>query len=138
MPSPASRATDVSAGCDRASIGHVRAMPDGRGSPAAPRPPAVSSPFAPASSTKSPRNRRAAWISPQTWALAGGLLAIGLLAYYMLQPPSADALYRRVQQQTVGGSTEALEQAEDDIRRFLKRFPGDPRSHGTGRIHGTH
>ena len=69
-----------------------------------------------------------AWISPHTWALAIGLLAIGLLAYYMLQPPSADALYRRVQQQTAGGSIEALEQAEDDIKRFRDHFPGDPRS----------
>ncbi len=71
----------------------------------------------------------APWISPQTWGLAGGLLALGLLAYYMLQPPSADTLYRRVQSKTAGGSTEALEQADDDIRQFLKLFPGDPRSH---------
>jgi serine/threonine-protein kinase len=68
------------------------------------------------------------WISPHTWALAIGLLAIGLFAYYMLQPPSADALYRRVQRQTEGGSIEALEQAEDDIKRFRDHFPGDPRS----------
>jgi predicted Ser/Thr protein kinase len=76
---------------------------------------------------KPEERRETPWISPQTWALACGLLALGLLAYYMLQPASADTLYRRVQSETAGGSIEALEQAEEDIRQFLKHFPGDPR-----------
>jgi eukaryotic-like serine/threonine-protein kinase len=67
------------------------------------------------------------WISAQTWALVIGLLAVGLFAWYLLQPPSADQLYRRIQRQTEGGSTEALPQAEDDIQQFLDRFAGDPR-----------
>jgi hypothetical protein len=57
-----------------------------------------------------------------------GLLAIGLLAWYLLQPPSADALYRRIERQTSEGSTESLQQAADDIHQFLLRFPGDSRS----------
>ena len=70
----------------------------------------------------------ASWISPQTGALVVGLVVLGLLAWHVLQPPTADALYRRIQRQTSGGSTESLEQAEDDIRQFLTRFSGDARS----------
>ncbi len=54
-------------------------------------------------------------------------LAAGLV---LLQPPSADALYRRIQRQTAGESADALQQAEDDIHQFLARFPNDPRSEG--------
>ena len=78
--------------------------------------------------TAPPERPAATWISPQTWALVIGLLAVWLLAWYMLQPPSADGLYRRIQRQTEGESAEALLQAEDDIRQFLARFPHDPRS----------
>ncbi len=75
----------------------------------------------------------ATWISPHTWALVIGIIAVWLLAWYMLQPPSADALYRRIQRQTEGESAPepsdtALEPAEDDIHQFLVRFPQDPRS----------
>jgi len=76
----------------------------------------------------SPERPGGGWISPQTWALVIGLLAVWLLAWYMLQPPSADSLHRRIQRQTEGESAEALLQAEDDIRQFLARFPHDPRS----------
>ncbi len=75
-----------------------------------------------------PPQPAAAWISPQTWALLLGLVAVWLLAWYALQPPSADGLYRRIQRQTEGESTDALLQAEEDIRQFLARFPHDPRS----------
>jgi eukaryotic-like serine/threonine-protein kinase len=68
------------------------------------------------------------WISPQTWALVIGLLAVGLLVWYMLQPLSADALYRRIEQRTADGSADAVQQAEDDIKLFLTRFPTDTRS----------
>ena len=68
------------------------------------------------------------WISLQTGALVIGLLAVLLLAWYMLQPPSADGLYRRIQRQTEGDSAESLLQAADDIHQFLTCFPDDPRS----------
>jgi serine/threonine-protein kinase len=68
------------------------------------------------------------WISPHTWALVLALVAIWLLAWYMLQPPTADRLYRHIQRQTEGESIDSLEQAEDEIRQFLDRFPHDPRS----------
>jgi serine/threonine-protein kinase len=68
-----------------------------------------------------------AWISPQTWALAGGLLIVGLITWYLLQPLSADALYQRIAVRTQDGSRDALLECEDQIRDFLLRFPGDPR-----------
>jgi hypothetical protein len=74
-----------------------------------------------------PERREMPWISPQTWALVIGLLAVGLLVWYMLQPLSADALYRRIEQQTSDGSPEGVEQAEKDINQFLMRFPADAR-----------
>ena len=46
----------------------------------------------------------------------------------MLQPPSADGLYCRIERQTAGESADALLQGEDEIRQFLARFPQDPRS----------
>jgi len=69
----------------------------------------------------------ATWISPQTWALAIGLVVVGLITWYLLQPPSADALYRKIAAQTQAGTRESLLDCEDQIREFLMRFPGDPR-----------
>jgi hypothetical protein len=67
------------------------------------------------------------WISPQTWALVIGLLGLGFLAYYMLQPPSADALYRRIKGQVAEGSVDSLQRAKEDITQFLVRYPSDGR-----------
>jgi serine/threonine-protein kinase len=83
------------------------------------RPGDLDSPARPESSTT--------WISPQTWALAVGLVVVGLVTWYLLQPPSADALYRRIAAQTQAGTRDALLDCEDQIREFLMRFPGDPR-----------
>lgn len=69
----------------------------------------------------------AAWISPQTWTLIIGLIVVGLTAWYLLQPASADALYRRIEAQTQIQTGESFLQAEDEIREFLMRFSGDPR-----------
>jgi serine/threonine-protein kinase len=74
-----------------------------------------------------PERLETPWISPHTWALAIGLLVIGLMVWYMLQPMSADALYHRIERQTVDGSPDSVQQAEDDINQFLARFPGDDR-----------
>jgi eukaryotic-like serine/threonine-protein kinase len=71
--------------------------------------------------------RQPPWISPQTWALVIGLLAIWLLAWYMLQPPSANTLYHRIQRQTADGAADTSSQAEDDIHQFLERYPDDER-----------
>ena len=67
------------------------------------------------------------WISPQTWVLASGLIVVGLVTWYLLQPPTSDALYRRIAAQAEASSGDSLPEAEDDIRQFLMRFAGDPR-----------
>jgi hypothetical protein len=87
-------------------------------------------PVLPGELDAAPERPAGPWISPQTWALVIGLLAIWLLAWYMLQPPSADGLYRRIQRQTEGESADAMQQAESDIHQFLERFPRDARCEG--------
>ncbi len=74
-----------------------------------------------------PERPETLWISPQTWALVIGLLAAGLIVWYMLQPLSANALYHRIEQQTADGSPDGVQQAEGEINQFLARFPGDAR-----------
>ena len=63
----------------------------------------------------------------QAATLAIGLAAIGVIMWYWLQPPSADALFDRIQSRAIAGDSETLRQADDDIRAFLRRFPADPR-----------
>jgi serine/threonine-protein kinase len=116
-----------------AAIGMAGNAPPAPSLGAAPEPPPRTSgrfvPVRPGELDSAPPERPAGtWISPQTWALAVGLLAVWLLAWYMLQPPSADQLYGRIQRQTKDDSAESLQQAEDDIRQFLALFPHDPRS----------
>jgi serine/threonine-protein kinase len=66
-------------------------------------------------------------ISLQTWILAAALLITGLTALYLLQPPSADALYARIRAATADGTIESLQDAEPKIDEFLHRFSGDSR-----------
>jgi len=68
-----------------------------------------------------------ALISPQTWALAAGLIAVGLGVWYFFQGPSAETLYGEITARTAEGSIDSLLEAEDDIREFLVRFPADSR-----------
>ena len=69
-----------------------------------------------------------ALISLQTWALAAGLIGTGLMTWYLLLPPSADTLYRRVSDVTAEGSIESYRRAEDDMRRFLLLYGHDYRA----------
>ncbi|MFH1268465.1 MAG: hypothetical protein ABIK89_22310, partial [Planctomycetota bacterium] len=68
-----------------------------------------------------------ALISPQTWVLAIGLIAVSLTAWYLLRPPSDDALYRRIMATTADRKIPSLLAAEDDIQEFLMRFSNDSR-----------
>jgi len=70
---------------------------------------------------------RKALISPQTWVLAIGLIAVGLTAWYVLRPPSNDALYDRIIATTADGEISSLLEAEDDIQMFLAQASHDPR-----------
>ena len=68
-----------------------------------------------------------ALISLQTWVLAIGLVAVGLAAWYLLRPLSADALYTRIKDRTADRKISSLLEAADHIEEFLLRFPHDPR-----------
>ena len=68
---------------------------------------------------------KSAIISLQTWILAGGLLLVGLGAWYLLRPPKADALYHRIAARTENAKIESIIQAEDDIREYLDLYPGE-------------
>jgi serine/threonine-protein kinase len=66
-----------------------------------------------------------ALVSLQTWLLAASLIAVGLLVWYFVQSPTADALYAKI-------STLIDNRAEDEaarsIQQFVTAFPNDPRT----------
>jgi serine/threonine-protein kinase len=64
----------------------------------------------------------------QVAALAASLVMIVGLGWYFMRPPSAEALYQRIEKVAADEKPEKLSDAEDDIRRFLDRFPDDPRA----------
>ncbi|HEV2971938.1 MAG TPA: serine/threonine-protein kinase [Pirellulales bacterium] len=75
--------------------------------------------------TASESERGPVWA--QIAALAASLAMILGLAFYLTRPPSADALYQRIEAVAADDKPERLLDAEDDIHRFLSRFPDDPR-----------
>jgi serine/threonine-protein kinase len=83
---------------------------------------------------ESPRPTLFSWrTSWQTWVLAASLLFLGLSIRWFLQPPTADALYNRIDARASDPSPNALPEAEGDIREFLLRYPDDARA---GRLRG--
>ncbi len=74
-----------------------------------------------------------AMISWHTWVLAAALISVGLSIWWFLQPPSADALYQRIDARAADPSPDALLRAESDIRDFLNRYPNDFRA---GKVRG--
>lgn len=69
-----------------------------------------------------------ALISLQTWLLAVALVVLGVSAWYLLQEPSADALYERIVATTADNTISSYRQAEDDIQKFMKYHSSDPRA----------
>jgi len=65
-----------------------------------------------------------ALVSLQTWVLAASLIGGGLIVWYCLQPPTADALYDRITAQI---DNYAHDEAAENIQRFLVLYPRDPR-----------
>jgi len=68
------------------------------------------------------------WISPQTWALAAAMIAVGLMAWYWLQPPSAESLYERIAAATNDDKPDRMVEVEREIKDYLKYYPADRRS----------
>lgn len=67
-------------------------------------------------------------ISPQTWILGVCLVAAGLTVWYLLRPPSADALYERIMKITEEKSIDSFRAAEGRMKEFLTRFSNDSRA----------
>jgi serine/threonine-protein kinase len=74
------------------------------------------------------RETLSALVSPQTWALVAGLVAMGLLAWYMMQEPDPDRLYQQIVALASDDREEKLVEAEDEIESFLRYHSDDPRS----------
>jgi len=66
------------------------------------------------------------WFTWQTVPLIVGLLLVWAVVWWMLQPPSAEALFDRIQTATRDGSIESLRGAKDDIEKYLQLFGGGP------------
>ena len=64
----------------------------------------------------------------QTGALAGTLLLAGLIAWWALQPPTADALYARITDKTAERRHRRDSPGRPDIRDFLNRYSHDRRA----------
>ncbi len=69
---------------------------------------------------------RTPWL--QVALLSAGLAGLIGLIWYLLRPPSADALFNRIEAVAVSGQPQQLVDAESDIDNFLARFPSDPRA----------
>jgi len=103
----------------------------------------AASPPPPAEAAEEPRNHftpvekeeqgrveptHVALISLHTWILAASLVAVGLTTWYLLRPPSADALYEQIMAIAADRSVDSLRKAEHKIRQFLTRYSNDSRS----------
>jgi hypothetical protein len=66
-------------------------------------------------------------IALHTWVLAGALLTIGLTVWYLLQPPSADALYARIKAGIADETYKSSLNTEKAIDQFLQRYSDDSR-----------
>ena len=63
----------------------------------------------------------------QTGLLAAALLAIGLVTWYYLQPPSADKLYERIRAAAQHQDPERLLDVERELATFLSTYQDDKR-----------
>lgn len=64
----------------------------------------------------------------QTLSLAAGLCVLAGGAWYLLQRPSADALYSTISRAAQSEQPDALAAAEPQLQDFLERFPEDSRA----------
>ncbi len=60
--------------------------------------------------------------------LAASLAAIVALVVYLMRPPTADKLFDTIEAVAADEKPGRLLDAKDDIRRFMERFPDDPRN----------
>jgi serine/threonine-protein kinase len=73
-------------------------------------------------------------ISIQTIVLAVLLLGLGVLAWYVVQPRTADSLYESIVAGEKVSNADSPRGIEDEIEQFLARFPRDPRTDHVKRL----
>lgn len=67
-------------------------------------------------------------VSPGTWVLVVALLMIGFATWYLVQPPSADRLYDRIQGAMQSERIDNPLQLDLDVKTFLTYYNNDARS----------
>ncbi len=73
-------------------------------------------------------DEHAGLFSPQTWLLVTALVLLIAAGWYLMQPPSADRLYQRIEAATADGDLEQMKAALPDVERFLQHYSNDPRA----------
>jgi len=63
-----------------------------------------------------------------TWLLIASLFGFGLLVYYFMQPPSADALFARIDTAAAEDDDRKLLGIADEVTDFVDYYPDDPRT----------
>ena len=65
---------------------------------------------------------------PDKWLSLIGLLAGGAaLIWFLTRPPSADQMFINIQSAVESGTDEELIANEDEMQKFLRQFPDEPR-----------
>ncbi|MGD9125880.1 MAG: hypothetical protein PVH19_00755, partial [Planctomycetia bacterium] len=72
--------------------------------------------------------KHSAMVSIQTWILTGCLVLVGGAIWYSLQPPSADSVYRKIENAVQEDDAAALRDVQDEIKFFMGRYSNDPRA----------
>ena len=70
---------------------------------------------------------QASWISPQTLMLCVALVAVGLIAWYFLEPPAAATLIDRIDTAVDADGDDGLLRVAGDVEAFLRYYPADRR-----------
>ena len=65
------------------------------------------------------------WLKVSMVVVVVGMIALAF--QYAIRPESADSLYARIEDAAKGNEIYRLNQAEDDMQRFVQRDPNDPR-----------
>ncbi len=68
-------------------------------------------------------------LSVPTLFLIAGLVAVAAVVWVMLQPPSADSLYERIDAAEQAEDEQRLLDVDDDVKKFLHYYRSDPRAH---------
>jgi serine/threonine-protein kinase len=66
-------------------------------------------------------------LAPQTLALVAALLALLGTGWYLMRPPTADALYRQIEAAAADDDVESVAAALPKIKVFLENYPDDSR-----------